>query len=147
MITGELADKVAIVTGGAGGLGLATAELFVAQGARVVLADVDEERGEAQAAAALGAAAAFRRTDVADADDVQGLVDFAVGRFGGLHVMFNNAGISSSFRRLLTNDLSRVPPGDGGQRLRRHDRHPVRRPAHGRATEGARSSTPRRWAP
>ncbi len=105
MITGELADKVAIVTGGAGGLGLATAELFVAQGARVVLADVDEKRG-AEAAAALGAAAAFRRTDVADADDVQGLVDFAVGRFGGLHVMFNNAGISSSFRRLLTNDLS-----------------------------------------
>ena len=43
---------------------------------------------------------------MADADEVQALVDFAVARFGGLHVMFNNAGISSSFRRLLENDLS-----------------------------------------
>jgi NAD(P)-dependent dehydrogenase (short-subunit alcohol dehydrogenase family) len=101
----ELAGKVAIITGGASGIGRATAELFVEQGARVVVADVNAELGDALAAS-LGASAAFRRTDVADADQVQELVDFAVGHFGGLHVMFNNAGVPSSFARLLDNDLA-----------------------------------------
>jgi NAD(P)-dependent dehydrogenase (short-subunit alcohol dehydrogenase family) len=101
----EFAGKVAIVTGGSSGLGRAVAELFVEQGAKVVIGDVDAERGQ-EVAAALGPSAAFRQTDVARADDVQQLVDFAVAEFGGLHVMCNNAGISSSFRRLLRNDLS-----------------------------------------
>jgi len=100
----ELAGRVAIVTGGSGGIGRAVVERFAREGARVVVADVDAEQGE-ELAEALGAAAAFRRTDVADPDDVQALVDFAVDRFGGLDVMVNNAGISSSFRRLLDNDL------------------------------------------
>jgi len=100
----ELAGKVAIVTGGSGGIGRATVELFVDQGAQVVIADLDHERG-VELADGLGRSAAFRRTDVADPDDVQALVDFAVDRFGGLHVMCNNAGVSSSFRRLLENDL------------------------------------------
>jgi NAD(P)-dependent dehydrogenase (short-subunit alcohol dehydrogenase family) len=100
----ELAGKVAIVTGGASGIGRATAELFVAEGARVVIADVDAERGEA-VAAQLGDAAAFQRTDVSDAEEVQELVDVAVARFGGLHVMVNNAGISGSFGRFLDDDL------------------------------------------
>ena len=90
---GELEGKVAIVTGAASGIGRASAELFVAEGAMVVLADVDVVQGEA-AAASLGDAAVFRRTDVANSDDVQALVDFAVARFGALHVMYNNAGIS-----------------------------------------------------
>src|SRR5262249_55003618 len=101
----ELSDRVAIVTGGAGGIGRATAELFVQEGARVVIADVDSARGEA-VAADLGDAAAFKRADVAIADEVQALVDFAVARFGGLHVMFNNAGIGGSFKRFLDDDLS-----------------------------------------
>jgi NAD(P)-dependent dehydrogenase (short-subunit alcohol dehydrogenase family) len=101
----ELSGKVAIVTGGASGIGRATAELFVEEGANVVIADVAHEQGE-ELAAALGAAAAFKRTDVAEADEVQELVDFAVGHFGGLHVMFNNAGVPSSFARLLDNDLA-----------------------------------------
>ncbi|MGH9090483.1 MAG: SDR family NAD(P)-dependent oxidoreductase [Acidimicrobiales bacterium] len=102
---GELAGKVAVVTGGSSGIGRATAELFVEQGARVVVADVDRERGE-ELAAALGDAAAFRETDVADPRQVGEVVDFAVARFGGLHVMCNNAGVPSSFRRLLDNDLA-----------------------------------------
>jgi NAD(P)-dependent dehydrogenase (short-subunit alcohol dehydrogenase family) len=108
-MAGELSGKVAIVTGGANGLGRATAELFVAEGARVVIADLDAARGE-ELAAQLGAATAFKRTDVAKADEIQQLVDFAVGRFGGLHVMFNNAGIPSSFRRFLDDDLSDFAP-------------------------------------
>ncbi len=100
----ELAGKVAIVTGGSGGIGRATVELFAEQGAKVVIADVETDRGT-ELADAIGPLAAFRRTDVADPDDVQALVGFTVGHFGGLHVMVNNAGVPSSFRRLLQNDL------------------------------------------
>ena len=89
----ELAGKVAIVTGGAGGIGRATVELFVREGAKVVIADVDVAAGE-QLAASLGAQALFRRTDVAIADEVQELVDVAVESFGGLDIIINNAGIS-----------------------------------------------------
>jgi len=104
-MTQELAGKIAIITGGANGLGRATAELFVEEGARVVIADVDSERGEALAAT-LGGAAAFKRTDVASAEEIQALVDFAVARFGGLHVMVNNAGISGAMtRRFLDDEL------------------------------------------
>jgi NAD(P)-dependent dehydrogenase (short-subunit alcohol dehydrogenase family) len=101
----ELAGKVAIVTGGASGIGDAIVRRFVHEGARVVIADVDVEPGEALASE-LGDAARFVRTDVAEADQVQQLVDRAVSHFGGLHVMCNNAGISSSFRRFLKDDLS-----------------------------------------
>src|SRR5262249_43042198 len=100
----ELSGRVAIVTGGATGLGRATGERFVEEGARVVIADVDATRGEA-AAKQLGAAAAFKRTDVADADEVQRLVDFAVAKFGGLHVVFNNAGIAEPIGGFLEADL------------------------------------------
>jgi NAD(P)-dependent dehydrogenase (short-subunit alcohol dehydrogenase family) len=101
----ELSEKVAIVTGGASGIGRAAAELFVEEGAKVVIADVDIELGE-KLATTLGAAAAFQRTDVSDADQVQELVDFSIAQFGGLDVMFNNAGVPSSFARLLDNDLA-----------------------------------------
>jgi len=125
----ELAGRIAIVTGGASGIGRATAELFVEEGARVVVADVDVERGE-EVAARLGEAAAFKATDVADVDAVQALVDFAVARFGGLHVMFNNAGISggvhgpfldddlSDFERVIAVNLFGVMVGS--QRAARH---------------------------
>lgn len=101
----DLAEKVAVVTGGASGIGRATAQLFVDEGARVVIADLDDDRGE-ELAASLGEAASFKRTDVSDPVQVQELVDFAVATFGGLHVMCNNAGIPSSFRRFLRDDLA-----------------------------------------
>jgi len=99
----ELAGKVAVVTGGASGIGRASAELFVAEGARVVIADLDAEAGEALANQ-LGEAAVFIRTDVASEADSQAMVDLAVSRFGQLDVMFNNAGISCKAETSLLND-------------------------------------------
>jgi NAD(P)-dependent dehydrogenase (short-subunit alcohol dehydrogenase family) len=101
----ELAGKNAIVTGGAGGIGRATANLLVAEGAKVVIADVDAGGGE-EVASDIGESAAFKETDVSDADQVQELVDFAVDRFGGLDIMFNNAGIGSPLKRFLPDDLT-----------------------------------------
>src|SRR4029450_6536987 len=100
----ELAGKVAIVTGGASGLGRAVVERFVAEGARVAIADVDAEGGKA-VATELGPATAFQPTDVADADEVQRAVDFAVEELGGLHIMVNNAGIGGSHQRFLEDDF------------------------------------------
>ncbi len=104
-VVNELDGKVAIVTGGASGIGRGLVERFVAEGARVVIADVETDKGEALAAS-LGSAAVFRRTDVSDPEQVGALVSGAVEKFGGLHVMVNNAGISSPLRKLLDDDLS-----------------------------------------
>jgi NAD(P)-dependent dehydrogenase (short-subunit alcohol dehydrogenase family) len=102
----RLAGKVAVVTGGASGLGRATVERFVEEGAQVVVGDQDAARGEALAAS-LGEACAFLRTDVSDRAQVQALVDFAVARFGGLQVMMNNAGVPGQrYGRLLDDPLA-----------------------------------------
>jgi len=100
-----LADKVAIITGGARGLGRGIAEGFVAAGARVVIADVNEDEGR-EAAAELGDACAFQCADVADADQIQAAVDLAVQGFGDLHVMVNNAGLGGSHRSFLGDDFA-----------------------------------------
>ncbi|MBV9663835.1 MAG: glucose 1-dehydrogenase [Actinobacteria bacterium] len=100
----ELDGKVGIITGGANGIGRAMAEAFVAEGARVVIADVDDGTGK-EVAASLGEAAAFEHCDVSDTASVSAAVDAAVGRFGAVHVMVNNAGIASSFRRLMDDDF------------------------------------------
>lgn len=91
-MAGLLEGKVAIVTGGANGIGRATVELFVAEGATVIIADLADAAGESLAAS-LGAAAAYRRCDVGEPDQVEALIAFAIARFGGLHVLFNNAGM------------------------------------------------------
>jgi NAD(P)-dependent dehydrogenase (short-subunit alcohol dehydrogenase family) len=105
-MTEELAGKVAIVTGGASGIGRGIVELFVREGAKVLIADVDPERGEALAAR-LGAAVRFKRTDVSSSDDIQALVDMTVSELGGLHIMINNAGISGAFcSRFLDDELT-----------------------------------------
>jgi NAD(P)-dependent dehydrogenase (short-subunit alcohol dehydrogenase family) len=101
----ELAGKVAIVTGGASGIGRGMVERFVQEGASVVIADINPEGGE-ELAAELGAPAVFHQADVGDAASIQAAVDTAVERFGGLHVMCNNAGIGGSFKRFLEDDFA-----------------------------------------
>jgi len=88
----RLQDKVAVITGGASGIGAATAQRFVEEGCRVVIGDIQRERGEAFAAQ-YGATAVFRPCDVTCEEDVAQLVDLAVSHFGKLDIMFNNAGI------------------------------------------------------
>jgi NAD(P)-dependent dehydrogenase (short-subunit alcohol dehydrogenase family) len=105
-MTDELAGKVAIVTGGASGLGEGLARRFAAEGAKVLIGDIDADSGVALAAD-IGANAAFVEADVSDVAQVSGLVSTAVDRFGGLHVMVNNAGVSGTMhRRFLDDDLA-----------------------------------------
>jgi 3alpha(or 20beta)-hydroxysteroid dehydrogenase len=92
-MTGRLDGKVAIITGAARGIGAAEARLFVAEGANVLLGDVRDAEGEALAAE-LGAAAAYTHLDVSDADEWAAATALALGRFGGLDVLVNTAGIA-----------------------------------------------------
>ncbi len=91
-MAGRLDGKVAIVTGGADGIGAGTVRRFVAEGASVVIADLQRHRGLALAAE-LGSATSFIATDVTSEADIAAAVDHAVAQFGKLDVMFNNAGI------------------------------------------------------
>lgn len=87
----ELEGKVAVITGGASGIGEATARLFVAEGARIVIADMQRARGEALAEE-LGAAATFVDCEVRQEEQVKAAVDTAVADWGRLDCIFNNAG-------------------------------------------------------
>ena len=89
---GRLDGKVALITGGSRGQGAAEGQLFVAEGARVVLADVRDEEGEAQAAK-LGEDAVYQHLDVRSESDWERAVARAVEQFGRLDVLVNNAGI------------------------------------------------------
>jgi len=91
----RLEGKVALITGAASGMGLVAASLFASEGARVVLADVTEEAGQAVAEeiAATGGRAAFVRADVSQAADAESMVRVAMDTFGSLNVLYNNAGI------------------------------------------------------
>jgi NAD(P)-dependent dehydrogenase (short-subunit alcohol dehydrogenase family) len=95
----ELSGKRAIITGAANGIGRATAELFVQEGARVVIADVADEPGR-ELARQLGPAAVYCHADVSSAADVEALVRFAVESLGGLDILFNNAGITESVSKV-----------------------------------------------
>lgn len=90
--TGRLAGRVALVTGGAHGLGQAIVRAFVAEGARVVVADLDDAAGLALAAE-LGEATRFEHLDVGSEQQWAEVVDRTVAAFGGLHIGVNNAGI------------------------------------------------------
>jgi NAD(P)-dependent dehydrogenase (short-subunit alcohol dehydrogenase family) len=115
---GRLDGKVAVITGGASGMGEATARLFISEGARVVIGDVQDEKGQA-VAKSLGDNCRFVRADVSTSEDVQGLVAEAVNTWGRLDVMYNNAGIGGGegtivdcteevFDRIIAVDLKAV---------------------------------------
>lgn len=89
---GQVDGKIAIVTGGASGIGRATAELLANEGATVVVADIDVDGGE-QVATACGDRSRFRQLDVVDEAAWKSLVAETVADLGGMHILFNNAGI------------------------------------------------------
>jgi NAD(P)-dependent dehydrogenase (short-subunit alcohol dehydrogenase family) len=98
---GRLTGKVAIITGAASGIGEATAKLFALEGASLLLADWQEERGEkvAEAVRKNGGKAAFVKTDVSKPEDVQAMVRAAMQEYGRLDVIFNNAGIEGEMNK------------------------------------------------
>jgi glucose 1-dehydrogenase len=106
---GMLEGKTAIVTGGARGIGLAIARRYVAEGARVVIADIEEGAGKA-AAAQLGPEARFVRTDVGAAGDARNVVAEACGVSGDLDILVNNAGVihTADFLDVAEADFDRV---------------------------------------
>lgn len=106
-----LANQTAVVTGGAQGLGLAIAERFIAEGARVVLGDVNLEATEAAAHSLGGPEVAVAvQCDVTKSADVDALVAAAVERFGSLDVMVNNAGITrdATMRKMTEDQFDQV---------------------------------------
>jgi NAD(P)-dependent dehydrogenase (short-subunit alcohol dehydrogenase family) len=92
---GRLDDKVAVITGGASGMGAATVRRFVAEGAQVVICDLNEDAGAALAES-LGEGAVFVKTDVTQEDDVATAVAVARDRWGRLDCIFNNAGFGGA---------------------------------------------------
>lgn len=91
----RMEGKVALITGGASGIGEASVRRFIEEGARVLFVDLQEERGK-KLAGELGDAARFCRVDVSREDEVSAAVDLAVTEFGHLDCMFNNAGFGGT---------------------------------------------------
>jgi NAD(P)-dependent dehydrogenase (short-subunit alcohol dehydrogenase family) len=104
---GNLAGRVAVVTGGASGIGAGAAERLVADGASVVVADIQAEAGQA-VADRLGPAARFALTDVTSETDVEAAVATAVDAFGRLDLMFANAGIIGAYGSIANTRISDV---------------------------------------
>ena len=109
-MSGRLDGKVAVITGGASGMGAATVRKFVAEGARVVIADVQEDKGR-QLAEDIGPEAVFAFADVCREVDVQGMIEAAVNEFGGLDCLFNNAGFGG-----VTGDIEATDMGEPYER-------------------------------
>lgn len=107
----RLKDKVAVVTGAASGFGRGIAELFAAEGARVVIADISSEAAAALAAEISPDRAIATATDVTKRADVDAMIAAAVDRFGGVDILINNAGVTHKNQSLLTvseDDFDRI---------------------------------------
>ena len=108
----SLAGKVALITGAASGIGRATALLFAREGASVVIADLNETAGQAVADEIVGngGQAIFEQVDVTNASDCERVVQRALAKFRGLHILFNNAGVirRASVLELTEEDWDRV---------------------------------------
>jgi len=109
----KLSGKVALVTGGAAGIGRSTSLLFAAEGAKVVVADVDQKGGRqtVQTIRRRKGAAAFIRADVSKASDAKEMVRFTVNTYGRLDILFNNAGIAgpdAPVHRLSEEEWNRI---------------------------------------
>src|SRR5690606_29896892 len=103
-MSGRLEGKVAIITGGASGIGRSTVELFLKEGAKVVAGDLQDHKGEAMERE-FGKNFSYCRTNVAQEADVKALVAHTVSRFGRLDVMFNNAGYGGTGGELHEIDM------------------------------------------
>ncbi len=106
----SLEGKVALITGAASGIGAATARMFVSEGARVVISDILDDRGQALADE-LGESAVFAHTDVTQEDEIAAALQVAVERFGRLDCLFNNAGFAEFTRpieQVSTEELDRL---------------------------------------
>lgn len=100
----RLAGRTAIITGGASGIGAATTRRFVAEGANVLIADLQQDQGTALADE-LGDAAAFHKVDVTNEEQVESAVAEAVDRWGSLDIMFNNAGFGGALGPITTTSV------------------------------------------
>jgi NAD(P)-dependent dehydrogenase (short-subunit alcohol dehydrogenase family) len=107
---GRLDGKVAVITGATSGIGLRTAEVFVAEGAKVVIAGRRAPEGEALARK-LGAACIFRQTDVTVEDQMQALIGQAIDKFGRIDCLFNNAGGPAQTGGIEGLDVARFDAG------------------------------------
>lgn len=104
-MAGRLEGKVAIITGGTSGIGLGTVELFLKEGAKVVIGDLQDHKGEALEREH-GAHVSYCRTNVAHEDEVKNLVDHTIHKFGRLDTIFNNAGFGGVGGELQDIDMN-----------------------------------------
>lgn len=104
---GLLGNKVAIITGGASGIGEESVQQFVAQGAKVLICDIQDEKGEALAEE-LGENADYQHCDVTREDDIIAMIDSAVSKYGRLDVLFNNAGITGPVGSIMDTSIDSI---------------------------------------
>ncbi len=106
----RLENKVAVITGGASGMGLATVVRFLSEGASVVIADYNAETGEAAVEEANGngfkGKVSFLKTDVAVESDIEAMMQTALNQYGGLDIVFNNAGVGGAIGPLTETSVS-----------------------------------------